>query len=90
MNEHDALVFLLSLAVLLGVARLLGEGARALGLPLVVGEILAGVLLGATGLRRIAPAAHAFLLPQGTPASMLSGYTTVAVVLPALPLDERP
>jgi Kef-type K+ transport system membrane component KefB len=32
-------------------------------------------------LRRIAPAAHAFLLPQGTPASMLSGYTTVAVVL---------
>lgn len=81
MNEHDALVFLLSLAVLLGVARLLGEGARALGLPLVVGEILAGVLLGATGLRRVAPAAHAFLLPQGTPASMLSGYTTIAVVL---------
>ncbi len=81
MNEHDALVFLLSLAVLLGVARLLGEGARALGLPLVVGEILAGVLLGATGLRRIAPAAHAFLLPSGAPASMLSGYTTVAVVL---------
>jgi len=80
-NEHDALVFLLSLAVLLGVARLLGEGARALGLPLVVGEILAGVLLGATGLRRVAPAAHAFLLPQGTPASMLSGYTTIAVVL---------
>jgi Kef-type K+ transport system membrane component KefB/mannitol/fructose-specific phosphotransferase system IIA component (Ntr-type) len=80
-NEHDALVFLLSLAVLLGVARLLGELARALGLPLVVGEILAGVLLGASGLRRVAPAAHAFLLPQGVPASMLSGYTTISVVL---------
>jgi Kef-type K+ transport system membrane component KefB len=80
-NEHHALVFLLSLAVLLGVARLLGEGARALGLPLVVGEILAGVLLGETGLGRIAPSAHAFLLPQGPPASMLSGYTTIAVVL---------
>ena len=81
MTEHDALVFLLSLAVLLGVARLLGEGARALGLPLVVGEILAGVLLGETGLRRVAPAVHEFLLPRGAPASMLAGYTTIAVVL---------
>lgn len=81
MNEHDALVFLLSLAVLLGVARLLGELARAIGLPLVVGEIVAGILLGETGLRRIAPAAHAFLLPRGAPASMLAGYTTLAVVL---------
>jgi Kef-type K+ transport system membrane component KefB/mannitol/fructose-specific phosphotransferase system IIA component (Ntr-type) len=80
-NEHDALVFLLSIAVLLGVARLLGELGRAVGLPLVVGEILAGVLLGATGLRRIAPAAHAFLFPAGPPAQMLSGYTTIAVVL---------
>ena len=81
MTEHDALVFLLSIAVLLGVARLLGELARAIGLPLVVGEILAGVLLGATGLRRVAPSVHAFLLPSGVPAAMLSGYTTIAVVL---------
>jgi Kef-type K+ transport system membrane component KefB/mannitol/fructose-specific phosphotransferase system IIA component (Ntr-type) len=80
-TEHDALVFLLSIAVLLGVARLLGELARSLGLPLVVGEILAGVLLGETGLRRVAPSVHAFLLPRGVPASMLSGYTTIAVVL---------
>jgi Kef-type K+ transport system membrane component KefB/mannitol/fructose-specific phosphotransferase system IIA component (Ntr-type) len=80
-NEHDALVFLLSIAVLLGVARLLGELARAIGLPMVVGEIVAGIVLGETGLRRLAPAAHAFLLPNGTPASMLHGYTTIAVVL---------
>ena len=81
MTEHNALVFLLSLAVLLGGARLLGELARAVGLPLVVGEILAGVLLGETGLRRVAPSVHAFLLPGGAPAAMLSGYTTLAVVL---------
>lgn len=81
MTEHHALVFLLSLAVLLGVARLLGELARAFGLPLVVGEILAGVLLGSSGLKRVAPAAHAFLLPPGPPSSMLAGYTTIAVVL---------
>jgi Kef-type K+ transport system membrane component KefB/mannitol/fructose-specific phosphotransferase system IIA component (Ntr-type) len=80
-TEHHALVFLLSVAVLLGVARLLGELARALGLPLVVGEILAGVLLGESGLGRLAPAVHDFLLPRGVPASMLGGYTTLAVVL---------
>lgn len=81
MTEHHALVFLLSIAVLLGVARLLGELARSLGLPMVVGEIVAGVLLGQTGLGRVFPAAHAFLLPSGPPASMLAGYTTIAVVL---------
>lgn len=81
MHEHEALVFLLSLATLLGVARLLGEVARAVGLPMVVGEIVAGIILGQTGLGRLWPAAHAFLLPTGAPASMLSGYTTIAVVL---------
>ena len=82
MHEHDALAFLLALATLLGVARLLGELARSLGLPMVVGEIIAGILLGETGLKRLHPGAHAFLLPAtGAPASMLSGYTTIAVVL---------
>ena len=55
MHEHDVVTFLLAIAVLLGGARLLGEGARALGLPLVVGEIASGILLGATGLGRVAP-----------------------------------
>lgn len=81
MHEHEALVFLLSLAVLLGGARLLGEVARAIGLPMVVGEIVAGIILGQSGLGRLWPRAHAFLLPSGVPASMLSGYTTIAVVL---------
>lgn len=81
MHGHDALVFLLSLATLLGVARLLGELARAFGLPLVVGELSTGLLLGATGLQRLLPDVHAWLFPPGAPAEMLSGYTTVAVVL---------
>jgi Kef-type K+ transport system membrane component KefB/mannitol/fructose-specific phosphotransferase system IIA component (Ntr-type) len=81
-HGHDALVFLLSLATLLGVARLLGELARSLGLPLVVGELLTGMLLGATGLQRLAPGFQSWLFPKsGTATAMLSGYTTVAVVL---------
>lgn len=41
-------VFLLAFGVLLGTARLFGEIARRFGQPTVLGEILAGVVLGAT------------------------------------------
>jgi Kef-type K+ transport system membrane component KefB/mannitol/fructose-specific phosphotransferase system IIA component (Ntr-type) len=81
MQEHDALVFLLSLAVLLSAARLLGEMARRLGLPLVFGELASGIFLGPTLFGRVAPGAQAWLFPGGTPQHMLSGYTTLAVVL---------
>ncbi|MEU4930525.1 cation:proton antiporter [Streptomyces yokosukanensis] len=40
--------FFLALALVLGVARLCAAGARRLGQPAVVGEIVAGVLLGST------------------------------------------
>jgi Kef-type K+ transport system membrane component KefB/mannitol/fructose-specific phosphotransferase system IIA component (Ntr-type) len=80
--EQDVLVFLLSLAVLLAAARALGEIARALGLPLVVGEIVTGILFGPTLLGRVWPSAFAFLFPtSGGARTMLGGYTTVAVIL---------
>jgi Kef-type K+ transport system membrane component KefB/mannitol/fructose-specific phosphotransferase system IIA component (Ntr-type) len=81
MQEHDVLVFLLSLAVLLSAARLLGEVARRIGLPLVFGELASGIFLGPTIFGRVAPRAEMWLFPKGTPEHMLSGYTTVAVVL---------
>jgi Kef-type K+ transport system membrane component KefB/mannitol/fructose-specific phosphotransferase system IIA component (Ntr-type) len=81
MTEHDTLVFLLSLAAMLAVARLLGEFARWLGMPLVVGEISAGIVLGPTVLGRVVPGAQAWLFPNGTVQSMIGGYSTIAVVL---------
>lgn len=81
MTEHDTLVFLLSLAALLASARLLGEVARWLGMPLVVGEISAGIALGPTALGRVAPQVQAWLFPTGTAQSMIGGYSTIAVVL---------
>ena len=61
---HDALLLLLlQLALLLIVARLLGELARRIGLPSVVGELLAGVVLGPSLLGAIAPGAFETLFP---------------------------
>jgi Kef-type K+ transport system membrane component KefB/mannitol/fructose-specific phosphotransferase system IIA component (Ntr-type) len=81
MREHDLLVFLFSLAILLSVARLLGEGARRLGFPLIFGELASGILLGPTVLGRITPAGQHALFPGGVPGNMLAGYTNVGVVL---------
>ena len=82
MHGNEVLVFLLSLATLRGVARLLGELARRFGHPAVVGELSTGIFLGATGLDRIWPRAFDLLFPaDGAPGAMLAGYTHVAVVL---------
>jgi Kef-type K+ transport system membrane component KefB/mannitol/fructose-specific phosphotransferase system IIA component (Ntr-type) len=81
MTDHDVLVFLLGLATLLASARLLGEAARALRMPLVVGEMVAGILLGPNVLGRVAPHARGWLFPPGPPESMVGGYATIAVVL---------
>ncbi len=64
LTPREITVFLLSLAVLLGVARLLGEIAKRFGQPTVLGEILAGVLLGATVLGNFAPDAYKGLFPS--------------------------
>jgi Kef-type K+ transport system membrane component KefB/mannitol/fructose-specific phosphotransferase system IIA component (Ntr-type) len=81
MREHDLLVFLLSLAVLLSTARVLGEVARRLGFPLIFGELASGILLGPTVLGRITPTGQHALFAAGVPANMLAGYTNVGVVL---------
>ncbi|MEM9881486.1 MAG: cation:proton antiporter [Planctomycetota bacterium] len=48
LSYQQITVFLLAFGVLLGTARLFGEIARRFGQPTVLGEILAGVVLGAT------------------------------------------
>jgi Kef-type K+ transport system membrane component KefB/nucleotide-binding universal stress UspA family protein len=46
LDHHELLVFWAELLVIYATARLLGAGARRLGLPSVVGELGAGVVLG--------------------------------------------
>jgi Kef-type K+ transport system membrane component KefB/mannitol/fructose-specific phosphotransferase system IIA component (Ntr-type) len=82
LTSHQVLVMLLSFGVLLGTARLLGELAQRLRQPAVLGELLAGLLLGPTVLGHLAPGLGAFLFPaHGPNALALNAITTLAIVL---------
>ena len=63
-NPNDILHLLVMVAVLLASARLLGELFSRFGQPSVVGEILAGVILGPSVLGAIAPSLGAWTVPQ--------------------------
>jgi Kef-type K+ transport system membrane component KefB/nucleotide-binding universal stress UspA family protein len=64
LTEHQLLVFLVQFAALLGAARLLGALARRFGQPSVMGEVLAGVVLGPSVLGHLLPGAEARLFPR--------------------------
>jgi Kef-type K+ transport system membrane component KefB len=64
-TEHQVLVFLVQITVLLLFARLLGQLCRMIGQPSVVGELTAGVILGPSILGRTAPGVSDWLFPGG-------------------------
>ncbi len=64
-SEHEVLVFLVQIGLLLVVARLLGQLCRRVGQPAVVGELAAGVVLGPSVLGRIAPGVFDWVFPPG-------------------------
>ena len=75
--HHDVLLLLVQIAVLLFAARAMGEMARRLGQPSVVGEILAGIVLGPSLLSGLFPALGAWIVPHG----QLGGYLLEVVSL---------
>jgi Kef-type K+ transport system membrane component KefB/mannitol/fructose-specific phosphotransferase system IIA component (Ntr-type) len=80
--ESDIVVLFLSLGVLLVTARVFGELARRLGQPSVVGELIAGVLLGPTVLGVILPELSAYLFPrEGNVAIAMKGFLAIAIAL---------
>jgi Kef-type K+ transport system membrane component KefB len=63
-DAHQLLVFFLQCGVLLLLAILLGSLATRFGMPAVVGELLAGVLLGPSLLSWVTPDVARWLVPQ--------------------------
>ncbi|WP_254525968.1 cation:proton antiporter [Natrinema caseinilyticum] len=58
LSHHELLLVIVQLALLLFVARLLGEAFSLMGQPAVVGELFAGVLLGPSFLGVVTPAVY--------------------------------
>jgi Kef-type K+ transport system membrane component KefB/nucleotide-binding universal stress UspA family protein len=63
-SNHGVFLLLIELAVLIGVTRAGAEIFKRLGLPPVVGELGAGILLGPSVFGRVAPETFARLFPQ--------------------------
>lgn len=82
LKHHEIINLLVQLAVMLVAGRLMAEVSRMLNQPAVVGEILAGIILGPTIFGYIAPDLSLSLFPHiGTNALVLDGFIEIAVVL---------
>lgn len=81
LTQHDVMTMFLALAVLLGTAKLAGELMQKLGQPSVLGEIMAGILLGPTVLGHFKPQIYSVLFPStGSMPIVLETVTTIGVV----------
>lgn len=81
LSHQEITGLLIQLGVLLIVGRLFAELARKLRQPAVVGEILAGILLGPTLMGQIAPEFFSFIFPTGNQSLVLDGFVQIAVVM---------
>lgn len=62
--SHQLVIFLLQCGTLLLLAYVLGQLARRMMMPAIVGELCAGVLAGPSVLAHLAPGVSAWLLPR--------------------------
>ncbi|HEX9847900.1 MAG TPA: cation:proton antiporter [Acidimicrobiia bacterium] len=81
LNEHEVLVFLVQLALLVGVARVFGWVMKSVGQPPVVGELLAGMVLGPTVLGRLAPDTFDWVFGEPTVTSVVFGIAWLGVIM---------
>ena len=84
LEASDITRLMVALAVLLGLSRLLGELSRRFKQPMVLGEILAGVLLGPTVLGYLNPGLMDWLFPASfsEPGRIaLDGFVVISATL---------
>ena len=82
LTHQEVVNLLLQLAAMLMLARIFAEIAQKFKQPAVVGELIAGILLGPTILGTFLPEIHEYLFMSNQQANLaLDGFVQVAVVL---------
>lgn len=81
LSEHEVLVFLVQLMLLVGVARVFGWLMKSVGQPAVVGELLAGVVLGPSLFGRLAPEAFDWVFGERGVTSVMFGIAWLGVIM---------
>ena len=81
LGQHEVMNLLIQLGVMLLMGRLFAEAARKLKQPAVVGEILAGIILGPSILGMLNPDWFHQLFPIGSSSLVLDGFVQAAVVM---------
>jgi Kef-type K+ transport system membrane component KefB len=82
LSHGDVVHLLIQLSVMLLLGRLLSESLRKFKQPAVIGEIIAGILLGPTVLGMINPEWFQALYPvPSATATVLTGIVQVAVIM---------
>jgi Kef-type K+ transport system membrane component KefB len=82
LSHADVVQLLVQLGLMLIAGRLFAELARKLNQPAVIGEILAGIILGPTILGTIDPDSFQYLFPAtGGSGVVLTGFVQIAVVM---------
>jgi Kef-type K+ transport system membrane component KefB len=80
-NTELAILFSLQLAFILGICRVVGFLAKKIGQPQVVGEMIAGVLLGPSLFGLLLPGLQNQLFPKGAPMGILYSVSQIGLVL---------
>lgn len=70
MSPDDMVIFFLSIAILLAIGLLLGELTRKLRFPVIIGELIGGIILGPTILGWLSPNIQSWLFPVTGPVFM--------------------
>ncbi len=82
LNHQQIISLILSLGILLIVARLVGEFFRKLKMPLVVGELVAGICLGPSLLGQYFPKISNLVLNQNSNSHIaFNGITSISVIM---------
>jgi len=75
-------LFIVQIVLLLIVGRLLGEGMQRIGQPAVIGQLIAGILLGPSIFGLIWPQAqHAIFPPSGEQKSMIEAVAQLGILM---------